>query len=75
MPNPKLGTVTMDVTKAVAEQKAGKVEFRIDKASIIVHAPVGKTQFWSAEAQGQYSRPDRLHKQGKTIGIKKAPTF
>ncbi len=44
MPNPKLGTVTMDVTKAVAEQKAGKVEFRIDKASI-VHAPVGKRSF------------------------------
>lgn len=44
MPNPKLGTVTMDVAKAVAEQKAGKVEFRIDKAAI-VHAPVGKRSF------------------------------
>ncbi len=44
MPNPKLGTVTMDITKAVTEQKAGKVEFRIDKASII-HAPVGKRSF------------------------------
>ncbi len=44
MPNPKLGTVTMDVAKAVSEQKAGKVEFRIDKAAI-VHAPVGKRSF------------------------------
>lgn len=44
MPNPKLGTVTFDVAKAVAEQKAGKVEFRIEKAGI-VHAPVGKRSF------------------------------
>ena len=44
MPNPKLGTVTMDVTKAVKELKAGKVEFRIDKAGI-VHASVGKKSF------------------------------
>ena len=44
MPNPKAGTVTMDVTKAVREIKAGKVEFRVDKTGII-HAPVGKTSF------------------------------
>lgn len=44
MPNPKLGTVTFDVAKAVTEQKAGKVEFRIEKAGII-HAPVGKRSF------------------------------
>ena len=44
MPNPKLGTVTMDVAKAVKELKAGKVEFRIDKAGI-VHASVGKKSF------------------------------
>lgn len=44
MPNPKLGTVTNDVTKAVTEAKAGKVEFRIEKAAII-HAPVGKRSF------------------------------
>jgi large subunit ribosomal protein L1 len=47
MPNPKTGTVTVDVTKAVHEIKAGKVEFRVDKTGII-HAPVGKTSF-SAE--------------------------
>ena len=48
MPNPKLGTVTMDVAKAVAESKGGQVEFRVEKAGII-HAGVGKTSF-SAEA-------------------------
>lgn len=48
MPNPKLGTVTFDVAKAVTEQKAGKVEFRIEKASII-HAPVGKRSFGAAK--------------------------
>src|SRR5436190_7267779 len=44
MPNPKTGTVTMDVTKAVREVKAGKVEFRVDKAGIL-HATVGKANF------------------------------
>ena len=43
MPNPKTGTVTMDVTKAVQEVKAGKIEYRVDKAGII-HAPIGKVQ-------------------------------
>ncbi len=47
MPNPKAGTVTMDVTKAVKELKAGKIEFRVDKSGI-VHAAVGKKSF-SAE--------------------------
>jgi len=48
MPNPKTGTVTTDITKAVREIKAGKVEFRVDKTGI-VHAPLGKTSF-EAEA-------------------------
>jgi large subunit ribosomal protein L1 len=44
MPNPKAGTVTMDVARAVRELKAGKIEFRVDKAGII-HAPIGKRSF------------------------------
>jgi large subunit ribosomal protein L1 len=44
MPNPKVGTVTFDVAKAVSEVKAGKVDFRVDKAGVI-HAPMGKVSF------------------------------
>ena len=44
MPNPKVGTVTMDITKAVTEAKAGRIEYRVDKAGII-HAPIGKASF------------------------------
>ena len=44
MPNPKAGTVTMDVTKAIQEIKAGKIEYRLDKTNII-HVPVGKESF------------------------------
>lgn len=44
MPNPKVGTVTMDVAKAVSELKAGRVEFRVEKAGI-VHSPIGKVSF------------------------------
>ena len=44
MPNPKSGTVTMDVAKAIAEIKAGKVEYRLDKSAII-HCPIGKKSF------------------------------
>ena len=46
MPNPKSGTVTMDVAKAVQEVKAGKVEYRLDKTAII-HCPIGKKSFGS----------------------------
>jgi large subunit ribosomal protein L1 len=48
MPNPKTGTVTVDVAKAIKEIKAGKVEFRVDKTGII-HAPVGKISFSSSQ--------------------------
>ena len=46
MPNPKAGTVTMDVAKAVQEAKAGKIEYRLDKTNII-HCPIGKASFGS----------------------------
>ena len=51
MPNPKVGTVTFEVGKAVKESKAGKVEFRVEKAGI-VHAPVGKVSFDADKLQG-----------------------
>ena len=53
MPNPKAGTVTMDVTKAVADIKAGKIEYRLDKANII-HVPVGKASFDEAKLQENF---------------------
>jgi large subunit ribosomal protein L1 len=56
MPNPKTGTVTMDVAKAVQEVKAGKVEFRTDKTAL-VHVPVGKISF----------TPDKLIDNATTV--------
>jgi large subunit ribosomal protein L1 len=50
MPNPKTGTVTMDVRTAIQETKAGKVEYRVDKTGVI-HAPVGKVSFDAAKLQ------------------------
>jgi large subunit ribosomal protein L1 len=51
MPNPKTGTVTMDVAKAVAEVKAGKIDFKVDKTGI-VHAPIGKASFTADKLVG-----------------------
>lgn len=51
MPNPKVGTVTFEVGRAVKESKAGKVEFRVEKAGI-VHAPIGKVSFDAEKLQG-----------------------
>jgi len=53
MPNPKLGTVTMDVTKAVTDAKSGQVEFRVEKAGI-VHAGIGKASFAEADLQENF---------------------
>ena len=54
MPNPKSGTVTMDVTKALAEIKAGKVEYRLDKTNII-HTPIGKASFGAEKLQDNFN--------------------
>lgn len=53
MPNPKVGTVTFDVSRAVAEMKAGRVEFRVDKAGII-HAPIGRRSFDTDKLVGNF---------------------
>lgn len=53
MPNPKAGTVTMDVTKAVNDIKAGKIEYRLDKSNII-HVPVGKASFSEEQLQQNF---------------------
>ncbi len=54
MPNPKTGTVTMDVAKAVSDVKAGKIDFKVDKAGI-VHAPIGKVSFSADKIVGNAS--------------------
>ena len=53
MPNPKAGTVTMDVAKAVQELKAGKIEYRLDKTNI-VHVPIGKASFTEEQLQENF---------------------
>ncbi len=54
MPNPKTGTVTMDIAKAVSDVKAGKIDFKVDKAGI-VHAPIGMVSFSSDKIAGNAS--------------------
>ena len=66
MPNPKTGTVTMDVAKAVAEVKAGKIDFKVDKTGI-VHAGIGKVSF------GAEQIVDNAHEIIQTL-IKLKPT-
>jgi len=54
MPNPKAGTVTMDVAKAVNEAKAGKIEYRLDKTNII-HCPIGKASFGTEKLSDNFN--------------------
>ena len=54
MPNPKAGTVTMDVKKAIEELKAGKIEYRLDKTNII-HCPLGKASFGAEKLMENYT--------------------
>ena len=54
MPNPKIGTVTMDLQRAIKEQKAGKVEFRVEKAGI-VHVPFGKASFEADKLKANFN--------------------
>lgn len=69
MPNPKTGTVTMDVTKAVAEVKAGKIEYRVDKAGII-HAPIGKAQFEQVQLAENFKTLADIIVKAKPAGVK-----
>lgn len=69
MPNPKSGTVTMDIGKAVNEAKAGKIEFRVDKAGI-VHAPLGKKSFSSEALIDNFSAFYRAILQSKPAAAK-----
>ena len=67
MPNPKLGTVTMDVTKAVTDAKGGQVEFRVEKAGI-VHAGIGKASFAESDLKENFTRVRRRHREGEAVG-------
>ena len=66
MPNPKVGTVTMDVGKAVEESKAGKVEYRTDR-SAIVHLIIGKASFDDPQAARELRRRDRRADPGQAL--------
>ena len=64
MPNPKLGTVTFDVARAIQEVKAGRAEYRAEKSGI-VQAAVGRKSFEVAAAAGEHPRADGQHHQGQ----------
>jgi large subunit ribosomal protein L1 len=78
MPNPKVGTVTMDVARAVREIKAGRIEFRTEKTGI-VHAPVGKVSFGAKKMRGEPrvsardpAAPQARHRQGQVLQERRA---
>jgi large subunit ribosomal protein L1 len=69
MPNPKAGTVTMDVTKAIQDIKAGKIEYRLDKANII-HVPVGKASFDEAKLTENFNALMEAIMKAKPAAVK-----
>ena len=69
MPNPKAGTVTMDVTKAIADIKAGKIEYRLDKQNII-HCPIGKVSFEEGKLNENFEALMEAIKKAKPSSLK-----
>ncbi len=69
MPNPKAGTVTMDVTKAIADIKAGKIEYRLDKSNII-HAPIGKASFTEEQIKDNFDALMGAIRKAKPASLK-----
>ena len=69
MPNPKACTVTMDVTKAIADIKAGKIEYRLDKSNII-HAPIGKASFTEEQLQDNFQTLIEAIRKAKPAAVK-----
>ncbi len=69
MPNPKAGTVTMDVTKAINDIKAGKIEYRLDKANI-VHVPIGKASFTADQLKENFNALMEAIIKAKPAGLK-----
>ena len=69
MPNPKAGTVTMDVTKAIQDIKAGKIEYRLDKTNII-HVPVGKASFTEEQLADNFQTPIDAINKAKPAALK-----
>ncbi|MBQ7767138.1 MAG: 50S ribosomal protein L1 [Lachnospiraceae bacterium] len=69
MPNPKAGTVTMDVTKAIADIKAGKIEYRLDKQNII-HCPIGKVSFSEEKLNENFDALMEAIKKAKPSSLK-----
>ena len=69
MPNPKSGTVTMDVAKAIADIKAGKVEYRLDKSNII-HVPIGKASFTEEQLNDNFQALTEAILKAKPASLK-----
>ncbi|MCQ2536216.1 MAG: 50S ribosomal protein L1 [Lachnospiraceae bacterium] len=69
MPNPKSGTVTMDVAKAIADIKAGKVEYRLDKSNII-HVPIGKASFTEEQLNDNFQALTEAIMKAKPASLK-----